>query len=102
MPSDAANKESMRQIIVVAVSVCLVCAIFVAGSVVTLRPVQAANKNLDTQRNILIAAGLYTEGIDVAKVFDERIDVQLVEYNAVTDDLDLDRRKYSRDTCRSE
>jgi Na+-transporting NADH:ubiquinone oxidoreductase subunit C len=79
MPSDAANKESMRQNIIVAVSVCLVCAIFVAGSVVTLRPVQAANKNLDTQRNILVAAGLYTEGTDVAKVFEERIDVQLVD-----------------------
>ena len=78
MPSEA-NKESIRQVLIVAVSVCLVCAVFVAGAVVALRPVQAANKNLDTQTNILVAAGLYGEDTDVANVFDERIEVRLVD-----------------------
>jgi Na+-transporting NADH:ubiquinone oxidoreductase subunit C len=80
MSSDAQeNKDSIRQVIIVALVVCLVCAIFVAGSVVILRPQQVANKNLDTQRNILVAAGLYQPGMDVAAVFDARISIALVD-----------------------
>jgi Na+-transporting NADH:ubiquinone oxidoreductase subunit C len=73
------NKDSIQQVIIVALVVCLVCAIFVAGSVVALRPQQVANKNLDTQRNILIAAGQYQPGMDVAAVFEEKISVRIVD-----------------------
>ncbi len=73
------NPDSIQRVLIVAISVCLVCSIFVAGSVVALRPLQAANKNLDTQRNILMASGLYEPKMDVSKIFKERIKVKLVD-----------------------
>jgi Na+-transporting NADH:ubiquinone oxidoreductase subunit C len=79
-PAD--DPDSIRRVITVALAVCLVCAIFVSGSVVALRPLQQANKQLDTQRNILVAAGLYHDGVDVAALFKERIDVRLVDLRA--------------------
>ena len=41
-----------------AAAVCVVCAIFVSGSAVLLQDLQAANKALEKQRNVLVAAGL--------------------------------------------
>ena len=41
--------------------VCVVCAIFVSSSAVTLRDRQLVNQTLDMQRNVLIAAGLATD-----------------------------------------
>lgn len=38
--------------------ICVVCAIFVSSSAVSLRDLQAANRTLDMQRNVLMAAGL--------------------------------------------
>ena len=61
--------ESAPKTILVAVSLCLFCSMMVAFAAVNLRPMQAYNKALDKQVNILQVAGLYEEGIDVAKVF---------------------------------
>ena len=41
--------------------ICVVCAIFVSASAVTLRDRQVVNQTLDMQRNVLRAAGLATE-----------------------------------------
>ena len=41
-----------------AAAVCVVCAVFVSSSAVSLRDRQEANKALDMQRNVLLAAGL--------------------------------------------
>ncbi len=38
--------------------ICVVCAIFVSSSAVSLRDLQVANQTLDMQRNVLLAAGL--------------------------------------------
>jgi len=46
------NKDSIQNIIFVAVSVCLVSAIIVAGSAVSLRPTIKLNKALDKNKNI--------------------------------------------------
>lgn len=75
----SSNKESMGRVFSVAIVLCVVAALFVSGSVVLLRPEQVANKLLDTQRNILVAAGLYGEGVAVNDVFAKRITVQLVD-----------------------
>lgn len=75
----SADKESIARVFTVAIVLCVVSALFVAGSVVLLRPTQAANKLLDTQKNILTAAGLYGDGVDVRAVFDRKISVQLVD-----------------------
>lgn len=75
----SSNKESISRVFAVAIILCVVSALFVAGSVVLLRPAQAANKLLDTQRNILVAAGLYSQGVDVGSVFQKKISVRLVD-----------------------
>ena len=56
------NKDSMANILTVALGVCFVCAIIVAGSAVSLKPTIQANKALDRNKNILIAAGLFKKG----------------------------------------
>lgn len=48
--------------IVFAAVVCLVCAVFVSASAVSLKTRQDENAFLDKQRNVLIAAGLAKEG----------------------------------------
>lgn len=75
----SSNNDSIGRVFFVAIVLCVVSALFVAGSVVLLRPDQAANKLLDTQRNILVAAGLYSDGVNVQQVFEKRISMQLVD-----------------------
>lgn len=75
----SSNKESISRVFTVAIVLCVVSALFVAGSVVLLRPAQVANKLLDTQRNILSAAGLLAQGVDVKAVFEKKIAVRLVD-----------------------
>ncbi len=45
--------------LIVAITLCLVCSLLVAGGAVLLRPRIDANKQLKKQRNVLIAAGLF-------------------------------------------
>ncbi len=79
MPSD---KDSIANTITVALVLCIVCSVIVAGSAVLLKPMQTANKLLDRNRNILAAAGLYQEGVhtsaDVRRLF-EQFDVRIVD-----------------------
>jgi len=52
------DKEGLRNVLVVAFSVCLVCSIVVSTAAVALKPQQQANKILDQKQNILRAAGM--------------------------------------------
>ena len=45
------------------------CSALVAGAAVGLRPIQEANRQLDRQKNILYAAGLYNENTPVDELF---------------------------------
>ncbi|MCH8830278.1 MAG: Na(+)-translocating NADH-quinone reductase subunit C [Planctomycetes bacterium] len=56
-----AKNESKLQTFKVAAILCLVCSIFVSTAAVLLRDRQNKNKDLDRQKNILIAAGLFDE-----------------------------------------
>ncbi|MFZ5697910.1 MAG: Na(+)-translocating NADH-quinone reductase subunit C [Pseudomonadota bacterium] len=107
------NKDSTGRVLLVAGIVCLVCAVFVATAAVALRPVQAANKLLDTQRNILVAAGLYRNGANVAELFSRSVEPTLVDLQtgeAVVDarsvgivDIDAyDQKSASKDPMLSE
>lgn len=58
----AKNKDSIQNIVIVALSLCLVAAIVVSTVAVGLKPTREANKELDRAKNILIAAGLYEQG----------------------------------------
>ena len=55
------NKDSTVKTIVVALLLCIVCSVMVAGTVQFLKPRIITNKDLDVKKNILIAAG-YVDG----------------------------------------
>ncbi|HZJ94558.1 MAG TPA: Na(+)-translocating NADH-quinone reductase subunit C [Thiopseudomonas sp.] len=85
----SSKKESITRTLIVALLVCLVCSVFVAGAAVALRPIQTENRLLDKQRSILSIAGLGDSSMSseqVRQVFNERIQARLV---------DLDTGKYS-------
>lgn len=65
----ASSNDSIKKTIIVALALCLVCSIFVAGSAVGLKPVQQANKDLDRKRNILAAAQMLQPGVNIDEVF---------------------------------
>ncbi|MCB1814722.1 MAG: hypothetical protein KDK04_23820, partial [Candidatus Competibacteraceae bacterium] len=58
----AMDNDSRRKTLFVALVLCLVCSIIVAGAAVLLRPIQNANQALDRKRNILEVAGLMEQG----------------------------------------
>ena len=72
------NKESLSKTVLVAFSVCLVCAIFVSGAAVVLKPMQERNQLVDVQRNVLSAAGLLQEGVSIEEQF-EIIETRVVD-----------------------
>jgi Na+-transporting NADH:ubiquinone oxidoreductase subunit C len=96
--------------------VCLVCAIVVSGAAVSLKPQRLANKELDRNKNILIAAGLFEEDVTAESEIDtlfkefeiKVVDLQeqrfLVESEALTAGIDVvayDQRKASKDPATS-
>jgi len=72
------TSESGRKTVLVALAVCLVCSVLVAGAAVALKPTQAANQEADRKRNIVEVAGLMAPGLSVTQAF-EKVDVQLIE-----------------------
>lgn len=83
----SSQKESIFRTLVVAVLVCLVCSVFVAGAAISLRPIQMENRQLDKQRSILSIAGIGDDslsGQDVKTLFAERIEPRLVNLETGT------------------
>ena len=87
------QKESTARTLTVALLVCLVCSVFVAGAAVALRPTQEANRQLDKQRSILAIAGLGEAGMSARQVrdlYEQRITARVVDLESGTfaDELD--------------
>lgn len=99
------KKESMSRILLVALLVCLICSVLVAGAAVILKPAQQENALLDKQRNILAIAGLGDSSMsaaDVRALFDERIVARLVDldtglYSDAFDAATFDHEASARD-----
>lgn len=75
------DKNSIGNIVRVAVGVCLVCAVIVSTAAVTLRPLQEENRASFRQLNVLRAAGIYEPGMDIAQAF-ERIERRIVDFDS--------------------
>lgn len=73
----AFNKDSIQGTLLVAVVLCLVCAVIVAGSAVGLRDLQNENKANDKRIAVLQAAGMYDANKTVAEQF-ENIEARIV------------------------
>ncbi len=104
-----ANQESTTRTLLVALVVCLVSSVFVAGAAVALKPTQAENRLLDKQRSILAIAGLGEPGMsgkEVKALFDSRITAKVVDLQSGTfsdaqDPLGYDPLKAAKDRrCR--
>jgi len=100
------RNDSVKKTLLVAALVCVVCSIMVSATAVTLRPLQKLNSELDRKRNILAAASLLAEGIDIEQVFRDKIEARLVDLAGGTlleGDLpeDYDQRKVERDPNQS-
>lgn len=86
----SSNNDSIQKTLLVAILLCLVCSIIVAGAAVSLKPLQVANKQLDKNKNILAAAGLLVEGESIEEQF-KQITTRIVnlETGAYATDTEL-------------
>ncbi|WP_430462070.1 Na(+)-translocating NADH-quinone reductase subunit C [Thalassolituus sp. LLYu03] len=65
----SANNDSIKKTLVVAILLCLVCSVIVAGAAVSLKPMQQINKAKDKKENILAAAGILQQGVSIEEQF---------------------------------
>ena len=72
------SNDSTKKKIVVALGVCLVCSILVSTAAVSLHGIQEENKKTDKVKNILIAGNLFEDSVDVTKIFDEKIQAEIL------------------------
>lgn len=101
----SSQKESTARTLTVALLVCLVCSVFVAGAAVALKPTQVENSLLDKQRSILAIAGLGAPSMSSAQVkdmFKSTIKARLVDLESGTfsdarDPVTFDPVKASKD-----
>ena len=103
-------ERSTGYVIGFAAAVCLVCAIFVAGSAVSLKERQAENVILDRQKKVLIVAGLIENGASpsaetIRNLFQTNIKGRIVDLKTGKygpDNDTFDQRKASTDPTLSE
>ncbi len=83
------NRESIQNVLVVAVGLSLVCSVLVSAAAVMLRPLQEQNETLNRKKNVLLVAGLLEPGIDVEQTF-EKIETHIVDLSTgeYTDEID--------------
>lgn len=73
------SNDSPKKTVAVALALCLVCSIVVAGAAVILKPMQLTNKAIDRKKNILAVAGLLEEGRSVDAIYEQYIEPRIVE-----------------------
>ncbi|WP_372877427.1 Na(+)-translocating NADH-quinone reductase subunit C [Spongiibacter marinus] len=85
-----ANNDSIQKTLLVAVTLCIVCALFVSSAAVMLKPAQVANKAEDRKANILAAAGMLDPEKSIDEQFD-RVTTRIVDLNTgkFTDQFDV-------------
>lgn len=101
----SSQKESTARTLTVALLVCLVCSVFVAGAAVALKPTQLDNRLLDKQRSILAIAGLGEANMsarEAKELFKSTISAKLVDlesgkFSDAQDPMTFDPLKASKD-----
>lgn len=71
--------KEVTKTLTVAALLCVVCSVLVSVTVVSLRPMQNKNKDLDYKKNVLVSAGLLKEGQDIETEF-RKITPVLVDF----------------------
>lgn len=101
-----ANNDTIKKTIIVTLLLCIVCSIIVSAASVALKPMQQANKQMDFNKNILQAAGLYQDGVSVEEQF-KQVETRVVDLRSgkFAEDIDAatyDQRKAAKDPSLSE
>lgn len=94
-------QHSTGYIIGFSAAVCVVCALFVSGSAVSLKERQDRNALVDKQKNVLSVAGLMAPGDDlspseVQALFNEAIRPKVVDLKSGEDNSDVDAKRYDQ------
>lgn len=81
--------------------VCVVCAVLVAGSAVSLKPMQDRNVLLDRQKNVLAVAGLIQPGAPVAgeeveRLFTESIRARVIDLATGEENKEIDANSFDQ------
>jgi len=77
MPVESAGKTML-----VTLGVAIVCSVLVSSTAVSLRSVQQEQAKLDRLKNILMAAGLYTNDKEVTKIFNQKIQPVIIDLSS--------------------
>jgi Na+-transporting NADH:ubiquinone oxidoreductase subunit C len=72
------SKDSIANVLIVTISLCLVCSVMVSTAAVVLKPIQERNKLLDRKKNILNSAAIYDPGRDIEEQF-QQVEILVVE-----------------------
>ncbi len=75
------NPNSIKGTLLVSLVLCVVCSLLVSSAAVLLRPMQEANKKLDRQRNVLLAAGVDVDSMSseaIVEMFNDETKVKRV------------------------
>ncbi len=75
------NPNTMTGTLIVSLVLCVVCSLLVSSAAVLLRPMQEANKKLDRQRNVLLAAGVDVDSMTsdaIVEMFNDESKVKRV------------------------
>ncbi len=104
-----ANINSTRYTIIFATVVCVVCALLISVTAVSLQPRQQANARLYMEKNVLVAAGLVEPGADVGRrdveqFFGTRIKARLVDIGSgeLVPEGEVDARNYDQRRARND
>tara|TARA_B100000767_G_scaffold273250_2_gene302869 strand:- start:4200 stop:4970 length:771 start_codon:yes stop_codon:yes gene_type:complete len=100
-----ANQDTIQKTLTVALLLCFICSVIVSAAAVLLRPMQDANKDQDRKKNILLAAGLYQEGIAIEDQFavikPRLVDLETGTFSPEADTVSFDQRKSAKDVNQS-
>lgn len=95
------SNETPAKTLLVAVILCLACSVVVSTTAVGLKPIQNLNKELDKKKNILLAAGLYSEGDNIDSLFENVRPVAIdLSTGQIADQIDpgsYDQKKAAKD-----
>jgi len=72
------SRDSIANVLIVAISLCIVCSVLVSTAAVVLKPIQERNKALDRKKNILNSAGLFDAAKDIEEQF-QQVETRVVE-----------------------
>ncbi len=88
------SRDSIGNVLVVAIGLSLVCSVLVSATAVVLKPLQVRNAELNRQQIILEVAGLMRDGADVPTLFEQVepriVDLESGNYAEGLDPVDFD------------